>query len=136
MPNGPVSTAPAATDSAASAAAPDAPGSVAPAAPAAATVAPAPESMPEQIRPEQAKPKLARVSAAQDKPERAPHRRKQHGPAAVRVRAAADEDADNGPTPAQRREETLMQCRVLGYDERECTRRGCMMTRFGLACPG
>jgi hypothetical protein len=58
--------------------------------------------------------------------------RKRHGPAETHARASADTE----PTPAQRREETLMQCRALGYDARECAQRGCMMTRFGLACPG
>jgi hypothetical protein len=74
----------------------------------------------------------AQPAAAQDNIDRpAPHR-KRHAKAITGTQATAD----TGPTPAQRREETLMQCRVLGYDARECTRRGCMMTRFGLACPG
>jgi hypothetical protein len=36
----------------------------------------------------------------------------------------------------QRYEETLMQCRAHGYDERQCMQRGCEMTRFGFACKG
>jgi len=44
--------------------------------------------------------------------------------------------AERGMSARQRREETLMQCRALGYDERQCIRRGCAMTRFGLACRG
>jgi hypothetical protein len=36
----------------------------------------------------------------------------------------------------QRYEETLMQCRAHGYDERQCLQRGCEMTRFGFACKG
>lgn len=81
---------------------------------------------------------VARPETRQEQASRPLHRssaliqRKPHGLPPVPVRAADD----SGPTPAQRREETLMQCRVLGYDARECTRRGCMMTRFGLACPG
>lgn len=60
-----------------------------------------------------------------------------HQPAAhVEARTRTAVRADSEPTPDQRRWETLMQCRALGYDERECRRRGCMMTRFGLACPG
>ncbi len=39
-------------------------------------------------------------------------------------------------SPRQRREETLMQCRAHGYDERQCLRRGCEMTRYGFACKG
>jgi hypothetical protein len=74
----------------------------------------------------------AQPETAQDNIEHpAPHRKRRAKPV-TRPQATAD----TGPTPAQRREETLMQCRVLGYDARECTRRGCMMTRFGLACPG
>lgn len=49
--------------------------------------------------------------------------------------AAVTQD-DDRPATRRRREETLMQCRVLGYDERTCIRRGCDMTRFGLACKG
>jgi hypothetical protein len=40
------------------------------------------------------------------------------------------------PSPRERREETLMQCRAHGYDERQCIRRGCAMTRYGFACRG
>jgi hypothetical protein len=39
-------------------------------------------------------------------------------------------------SPRQRREETLMQCRAHGYDERQCIERACTMTRYGLACKG
>ena len=46
------------------------------------------------------------------------------------------------PAPAseagstRRREETLMQCRAHGYDDRQCDRRACTMTRFGFAGRG
>lgn len=46
------------------------------------------------------------------------------------------------PAPAasragtRRREETLMQCRAHGYDERQCAQRACTMTRYGFACRG
>jgi hypothetical protein len=40
------------------------------------------------------------------------------------------------PSPRERREETLMQCRAHGYDERQCIQRACAMTRYGLACKG
>jgi hypothetical protein len=36
----------------------------------------------------------------------------------------------------QRYEETLMQCRAHGYDDRQCLQRGCEMTRYGFACKG
>jgi hypothetical protein len=65
--------------------------------------------------------------------------------APVRKRAAAKarraptpevRPAPAEPTPRERREETLMQCRAHGYDERQCIRRGCAMTRYGFACRG
>ncbi|MFC5546976.1 hypothetical protein [Massilia aerilata] len=43
---------------------------------------------------------------------------------------------DTEPSARQRREETLLQCRAHGYDERQCLRRGCEMTRYGFACRG
>jgi hypothetical protein len=43
---------------------------------------------------------------------------------------------DNEPSARQRREETLMQCRAHGYDDRQCVQRGCEMTRYGFACKG
>lgn len=52
-------------------------------------------------------------------------------PPAQEVRPAPAE-----PSPRERREETLMQCRAHGYDERQCIRRGCAMTRYGFACRG
>jgi hypothetical protein len=58
------------------------------------------------------------------------HARKRAKPEA---RAA---QAEREPSARQRREETLMQCRAHGYDERQCLQRGCEMTRFGFACKG
>jgi hypothetical protein len=55
--------------------------------------------------------------------------------AAAKTTAARAKAADES-SPTHRREETLLQCRALGYDERQCDRRGCEMTRFGLACRG
>jgi hypothetical protein len=43
---------------------------------------------------------------------------------------------DAEPSARQRREETLLQCRAHGYDERQCIQRGCEMTRYGFACKG
>ena len=104
-----------------------------PPAPVAAPGALVPEPAPESVRPEpRQQASAAQAEAAHDNIRQpAPHR-KRHTKPVTRPQATAD----TGPTPAQRREETLMQCRVLGYDARECARRGCMMTRFGLACPG
>jgi hypothetical protein len=53
-----------------------------------------------------------------------------------RTVASVQPKAPVEPTARQRREETLLQCRAHGYDERQCTRRSCVMTRFGLACKG
>jgi len=50
--------------------------------------------------------------------------------------ATAGIPADTEASSRQRREETLMQCRAHGYDERQCLQRGCEMTRFGFACKG
>jgi hypothetical protein len=54
--------------------------------------------------------------------------RREAAPEAPRVAAE--------PSPRQRREETLMQCRAHGYDARRCIERACTMTRYGLACKG
>jgi hypothetical protein len=43
---------------------------------------------------------------------------------------------DSEPSARRRREETLMQCRAHGYDDRQCVQRGCEMTRYGFACKG
>jgi len=51
-----------------------------------------------------------------------------------KAEARAEIPADSGPSPRQRREETLMQCRAHGYDDRQCLQHGCEMTRFGFAC--
>jgi len=51
-------------------------------------------------------------------------------------RAEAKQVADRESSERHRREETLLQCRALGYDEAQCVKRGCVMTRFGLACRG
>jgi hypothetical protein len=50
--------------------------------------------------------------------------------------AAAVAAAKATPSPGQRREETLRECRALGYDARQCVQRACSMTRYGLVCRG
>jgi hypothetical protein len=74
-----------------------------------------------------------------------PPRRAAHHAPPVRKRAAAKarraptqevRPVPAEPSPRERREETLMQCRAHGYDERQCIRRGCAMTRYGFACRG
>jgi hypothetical protein len=79
---------------------------------------------------------VAAVNLAQpDVTHAAPKRPRSH----LRKHPKADTSAaiqDSEPTYRQRREETLMQCRAHGYDERQCFQRGCEMTRFGFACKG
>jgi hypothetical protein len=79
---------------------------------------------------------VAAVSLAQpDTMKPTPRRQRSH----VRKHPKADTSAaipDHEPSHRQRREETLMQCRAHGYDERQCFQRGCEMTRFGFACKG
>jgi hypothetical protein len=74
-----------------------------------------------------------------------PPRRASHQASPARKRAAAKarharpQEAPPvaaTPSPRERREETLMQCRAHGYDERQCIQRACTMTRYGLACKG
>ena len=51
-------------------------------------------------------------------------------------KAASRAPVERVQSDRRRREETLLQCRALGYDEGQCIRRECEMTRFGLACRG
>lgn len=86
------------------------------------TTTPPPETATADSAEEQAAPRVRR---------HARHTRKREAPViATAPRAPAE------PSPGQRREETLMQCRAHGYDERQCFARGCEMTRFGFACRG
>jgi len=51
-------------------------------------------------------------------------------------KAASKAPVERVQPDRRKREETLLQCRALGYDEGQCIRRECGMTRFGLACRG
>jgi hypothetical protein len=51
-------------------------------------------------------------------------------------KAASRAPVERTQADRRKREETLLQCRALGYDEQQCIRRECEMTRFGLACRG
>lgn len=75
---------------------------------------------------------------AEDQPaDTAPPPKRQRSHVRKRVKAEASaRAADAEPSARQRREETLMQCRAHGYDERQCLQRGCEMTRYGFACKG
>jgi hypothetical protein len=67
----------------------------------------------------------------------APPPKRQRSQARKRPKAEASAAIpDSGPSARQRREETLMQCRAHGYDDRQCVQRGCEMTRYGFACKG
>jgi hypothetical protein len=66
-------------------------------------------------------------------------REREHERAAVKQRrtvASSEPKPPAEPTDRRRREETLLQCRAHGYNERQCIQRSCVMTRFGLACKG
>ncbi|WP_156328213.1 hypothetical protein [Massilia sp. WF1] len=103
--------------------------------------APAPAEAPAPVAPEAAQ-KAGGVDADRtvksvplaEAPATAPPKRtRSHSHSRKRTQAAA---TDSAPSARQRREETLMQCRAHGYDERECLARGCEMTRYGFACKG
>jgi hypothetical protein len=95
-----------------------------------------PDNPPVQSSPENYPRSVAAVNLAQPNATHgAPKRPRSH----LRKHPKADTSAaiqDSEPTYRQRREETLMQCRAHGYDERQCFQRGCEMTRFGFACKG
>jgi len=71
--------------------------------------------------------------AADRKPSRRAARSKVARASSVR---GAGANTGTALSARQRREETLMQCRAHGYDQRQCDRRECEMTRFGFACKG
>lgn len=74
---------------------------------------------------------LGEESAAQPKRQRSKERRQARPQQEAKARIQ-----DTEPSARQRREETLLQCRAHGYDERQCLQRGCEMTRYGFACKG
>jgi hypothetical protein len=79
------------------------------------------------------------VPAADERAVSPPKRPRSHARKRAKERAKVEARAaepGREPSARQRREETLMQCRAHGYDERQCLQRGCEMTRFGFACKG
>jgi len=76
---------------------------------------------------------VATDSAPAPKPKHRRSRTVRHAQAGADASAEAGE---GGRSYRQRYEETLMQCRAHGYDERQCLQRGCEMTRYGFACKG
>jgi hypothetical protein len=79
------------------------------------------------------------VPAADERAVSPPKRPRSHARKRAKERAKVEARAvepEREPSARQRREETLMQCRAHGYDERQCLQRGCEMTRFGFACKG
>jgi hypothetical protein len=140
--------------------APGLPAAGLPAAGAPAQPLPAAEVPAEPAKPEAAKPEATPTEAASVDPRtvvgitippaprtaapdvNAPLRhgaRREREHAAVKQRrtvASSQPSAPAEPTARQRREETLLQCRAHGYNERQCMQRSCVMTRFGLACKG
>jgi hypothetical protein len=74
---------------------------------------------------------VATDAAAAPKPKRKHSRVSRHGD-----QEASAEVPQSERSYRQRYEETLMQCRAHGYDDRQCLQRGCEMTRYGFACKG
>jgi hypothetical protein len=74
------------------------------------------------------------VTPREPEPSREPAAPRHRKVASAQPKLAAPEKQQS--SARLRREETLMQCRAHGYDERQCLERSCVMTRFGLACRG
>jgi hypothetical protein len=74
------------------------------------------------------------VTPREPEPSREPASPRHRKVASAQPKPAAPEKQE--PSARLRREETLMQCRAHGYDERQCLELSCVMTRFGLACRG
>jgi hypothetical protein len=108
----------------------------APATSAAPAPAAAPAAPPAAVaEPAGATPALATAEPAAAKPSQLPVK-----PASIRprqkafvppVEAEAAEAAHTGQLA-----DTLKECRALGYHASQCLKRGCTMTRYGLACKG
>jgi hypothetical protein len=100
---------------------------------------PAPESpaLVSTTPPASSAAQAGQVGQAEDQPADSAPPRHQRSHVRKRLKAEASARAAKvEPSARQRREETLMQCRAHGYDERQCLRRGCEMTRYGFACKG
>jgi hypothetical protein len=100
---------------------------------------PAPESpaLVSTTPPASSAAQAGQAGQAEDQPADIAPPRHQRSHVRKRLKAEASARAAKAePSARQRREETLMQCRAHGYDERQCLRRGCEMTRYGFACKG
>jgi hypothetical protein len=54
----------------------------------------------------------------------------------VEIRAAVPAAADEVSERASQLALTLKQCRIQGYAAPQCLKRGCVLTKYGLACRG
>ena len=107
------------------------PGGKEPAAePARATNAPLPEPPARKEGDKAATARLARAPAGTAGNNRDNRDSEKRGPDTVAARNEAATEKRN------KLAETLKQCRVAGYHEAQCLKRGCSMTRYGLACRG
>lgn len=75
-----------------------------------------------------ARKEAARQATARERASKDAERKEATRQAAARAAAAAE--------PAAQQAETLRQCRAAGYHASQCVKRGCVATRFGLACRG
>jgi hypothetical protein len=112
----------------AAAGAPVAPVAAATPAPAARLTAERPDAAPSNAAPD----KQAQQAETIPQPSLKRARVRKH----PKAEAGAEVPADSEPSASRRKEETLLQCRAHGYDDRQCVRRGCEMTRYGFACKG
>ena len=98
--------------------------------PARATNAPLPEPPARKEGDKAATARLARAPAGTASNYRDNRDSEKSGPGTVAARNEAAAEKRN------KLAETLKQCRVAGYHEAQCLKRGCSMTRYGLACKG
>lgn len=82
----------------------------------------------ETAKKEAARKEAARQAKARELARKDAARKEATRLAAARAAAAAE--------PAAQQAETLRQCRAAGYHAAQCVKRGCVATKFGLACRG
>lgn len=81
---------------------------------------------------EEARKADTRKAAAKSEPRKADAKKTERKTAARTAPPSKPAAAE----PALSQAETLRQCRAAGYHASQCARRGCVATRFGLACRG
>lgn len=94
----------------------------------------------ESVRRAEARRLAARKEAARKEAIKKETARKEAAREVARNEAARKEAArvaaSKASDPAAQQAETLRQCRAAGYHASQCLRRGCVATKYGLACRG